>query len=75
MWLLKEDNLKAPYQKVTYEDGGVYKGIYENEMRTVKGVYIFPNKDIYMGNWRKDRFHGDGVYIYSNGDKFRGKFE
>lgn len=53
----------------------MYKGIYENEMRTVKGVYIFPNKDIYMGNWRKDRFHGDGVYIYSNGDKFRGKFE
>ena len=43
-------------------------------MRTVKGVYIYPNKDIYIGGWRKNRFHGDGAYIYSNGDKFRGKF-
>lgn len=66
-------NLRQEYQKIGYPDGGEYIGQYQ-DCRNGKGIYSFPNKDIYMGGWKQDRFFGDGFYIYSNGEKYQGKF-
>lgn len=30
-------------------------------------MYYFPNKDVYMGNWKEDKFSGEGIYVYANG--------
>jgi len=33
------------------------------------GVYVYPDDDIYEGNWKNGRFHGSGTYyIVDNGD-------
>jgi hypothetical protein len=58
-------SLKPEYQKVTYPDGGEYIGQYQ-ECRCGKGIYSFPNKDVYMGSWKEDKFSADGLYIYAS---------
>lgn len=68
-----EGNLKPEYQKVVYDDGGEYIGQYL-ECRHGKGMYSFPNRDIYLGSWKDDKFSGDGLYESFNGDKYQGKF-
>lgn len=69
----EQGNIKSEYHKITYPDGGEYIGQYQ-ECRHGKGMYSFPNKDIYMGLWKDDKFNNDGLYIYSNGEKYNGKF-
>ncbi len=59
-------NLRNEFQKVSYQDGGEYIGQYQ-ECRVGRGIYSFPNKDIYMGSWKEDRFNGEGLYLYGNG--------
>jgi hypothetical protein len=59
-------NLKQEYRKISYSDGSEYIGQF-HQVRQGKGIYSFPNHDVYMGFWKDDRFHGDGIYIYANG--------
>ena len=32
-------------------------------------VYLYPNGDMYDGEWRKSRKYGRGVYMYANGQR------
>lgn len=66
-------NLRQEFQKKQFPDGGEYIGTY-TDCRQGKGIYSFPNKDVFMGNWKEDRFNGEGAYIYSSGERFQGKF-
>lgn len=66
--------LRPEFKKVSYEDGSEYIGQF-GECKQGKGMYSFPNGDVYMGVWREDKFHGEGLYSYGNGDRFQGKFQ
>ena len=50
-------NLKPEFRKISYEDGGEYIGQY-HECRQGKGIFSFPNRDVYMGYWKEDKFSG-----------------
>ena len=69
-----QGNIRSEFKKLSYEDGGEYIGQFQ-ECKHGKGMYSFPNMDVYMGMWRDDKFHGEGLYVYSNGDRFQGKFQ
>src|SRR5205809_543791 len=30
-------------------------------------------ENIYMGDWKQDKFHGKGTYIFKNGDRYEGE--
>ncbi len=36
-------------------------------LRSGKGIYTYPEGDIYFGNWQEDEFQGPGVYMHKNG--------
>jgi hypothetical protein len=40
----------------------------------VQGKLIFPNGDVYEGEFEKDLPHGEGKYIFSNGSVYEGEF-
>ncbi len=46
-----------------------YKGETKHGKRHGKGVYLYPNGDMYDGEWRKSRKYGKGVYIYADGHR------
>ena len=29
------------------------------------GTYTYPNKDVYVGEWKDDKRHGNGTYTYN----------
>lgn len=61
-----QGNLKPEFRKISYENGGEYIGQYQ-DCRQGKGVFSFPNRDVYMGFWKDDKFNGDGLYVYATG--------
>jgi len=53
---------------VSYPDGSTYLGqLSQDRLRQGRGIYTYPEGDIYFGTWNRDEFHGEGVYLYSNG--------
>lgn len=65
--------LKQECRRINYDDGGEYTGEY-SEFREGNGMFKFPNRDIYMGSWKMDKFEGEGLYEYAHGDRYHGKF-
>ncbi|MEM9936921.1 MAG: hypothetical protein AAF824_25050, partial [Bacteroidota bacterium] len=39
---------------------------------TGKGVYSYPNGDLYKGEWRSAKRHGYGTYKMATGDQYEG---
>ena len=39
------------------------------------GSYTWKSGDIYLGEWKNDKWHGQGTYIYFNGDKYIGEYK
>ena len=40
-----------------------------------KGVYFYPNGDVYDGDWHKNMKHGYGQYVFQSGKTLVGYFE
>jgi len=51
-----------------------YTGQYVANLKEGEGVFEYPDKGKYQGNWRHDKRHGDGVYWYPNGDIYSGEW-
>ena len=47
--------------KAKYENGGVYEGEFENDMRDGWGSHCFPDESIYVGEWAHDKIAGDSL--------------
>jgi hypothetical protein len=63
---------------MTYnEEGGKYRGLWENDMRT-KGTLFYKNGDKYVGDFKKttilkeNQKHGEGSYYYLDDNQFKG---
>ena len=53
-----------------------YEGEYVNGKRHGNGRMVFPNGDIYHGQWTENQMHGEGTYVYkASGDIYSGSFE
>ena len=40
-----------------------------------KGVYVYPNKDKYEGEFKGDKRGGYGVYFFEDGHVYQGEWE
>ena len=36
---------------------------------------MYPDGDVYEGEWKDDKANGFGIYYYSNGNKYEGYWE
>lgn len=53
----------------------ILQGNYKDGMKTGFGKMIFPNGDIYEGEWLEDKIHGEGSYTYKkSGDIYSGSW-
>ena len=41
----------------------------------IQGPYIFPNEDIYLGQWKDHKKHGRGYMLMKNGSLFEGEWK
>ena len=70
---------------LTYSDGSVYVGEFENCNRQGEGIFIFGAASMfagskYVGEFKDDRYHGHGIFIFGKrsefaGDKYFGEFK
>ncbi len=57
-----------------YTDKSRFVGEFNNGEK-LKGVYIYPNGDMYSGSFIKNLRSGDAIYQYSNGNVFKGEYD
>lgn len=69
-----ETQKKNGFNKVTYNDGGIYEGNFINDKREGKGKYTYINGDVYDGNWKDNVKNGYGVLTFANGNVYKGNF-
>jgi len=43
-----------------------------SDLKQGKGIYFYTNNDVYLGEWKNDKFEGEGVYLFANGERFEG---
>ena len=60
---------------VTYPDGAVYEGQFENGVRSGQGMLVMPSGYSYSGEWAAGEINGEGIARYASGDVYRGSFE
>ena len=62
--------------EVNYPDGSTYLGqLSQDRLRHGKGIYTYPEGDVYFGTWNRDEFHGRGIYLYSNQEIYDGEVQ
>ena len=60
--------------KYRYSTGAVYTGQFVNGNREGKGKLVFPNNNVYEGQFSRNRINGEGMMTYSNGDRYVGSW-
>ena len=53
---------------------GLYK-IYKLNLYLSKGIFTWPNGDIYEGEFRDDFFDGFGIYEFNGGERYEGEWK
>jgi hypothetical protein len=75
-------NIKQGKGKLTWPNGSIFIGWFENDLKNGKGRYIYAaadfkdksNGDYYEGDWFNDQPNGFGVFCKRNGFKYTGNF-
>lgn len=60
-------------RQITYEDGSVYAGELDDNIKDGTGLLFIPDGSVYMGEWRDNNYNGEGVYIYPDGERYEGQ--
>ena len=58
-----------------YSNGEKYEGKWKYSQKNGIGKLYKKNKEIYYGEFKKDKIEGYGIYIYSNGEKYEGEWK
>ena len=48
------------------EEKARYEGAYKDNMKHGVGKMVFPNKDVYEGEWFENKMQGTGTYVYNS---------
>ena len=58
------------------KDGSKYEGqLGKGEVKEGQGIYFYTNNDVYLGEWREDKFEGKGSYLFANGERYQGQLK
>jgi hypothetical protein len=61
------------YAQIRWPDNREYSGsIGEDLNPNGSGKMIFPNKEVYEGDWRAGLMNGFGTYLWSDGRRYEG---
>ena len=60
---------------ITYSDGSMYVGGFEDYKKEGQGTLTYANGDVYTGLFADDRKNGYGTLTYAGGDVYEGNFE
>ena len=69
--MFRNDKFNGP-GTMTYSDGSVYKGNFENNHRSGMGTATLADGSKYEGSWWEDKFDGRGQLTLATGDKKEG---
>lgn len=58
--------------RLTYENGDIYEGELENDLKDGSGVYFYENGEKYDGFFENDMIAGYGKYYFLGGHKYEG---
>ncbi|MFT6652426.1 MAG: hypothetical protein ACJAX2_002291, partial [Celeribacter sp.] len=58
-----------------YDEGGLYKGTFQDGQQHGTGTYSLPNGFEYTGDWVMGEIKGQGVARYPDGAVYEGAFE
>jgi hypothetical protein len=75
LWNTKNKNeLKKNIVSKNYKDGSKYEGtlLKNTDIKEGKGIYYYTNNDVYLGDWKEDKFDGNGIYLFANGERYEG---
>ena len=62
--------------KFTYPNGATYEGeIGTNLKREGEGKFVWPNRQVYIGSWVKNKMQGYGKINYARGAQYEGNFK
>ena len=53
-----KDGFKHGCGTLFYANGGVYKGIWENDLQQGFGIYMYNNNELISGNKKNGKYHG-----------------
>lgn len=71
----KKTQLKVGFGLFLYNNGDIYEGCFDKDLKHGDGKYWFFNKDLYMGQFLKDLKEGEGIYYYSSGSRYFGQWK
>ncbi len=58
---------------MTYENGDVFEGTFDEDQIVGMGSYTCLNGDKYIGNWLDSKWHGEG-HLVSGSNEYKGLF-
>jgi len=65
-------DVRSGFGVMTFNNGDVYEGYWENDEMSGEGTFTWANGDVYTGNWVNNARSGFGVMTFANGDKQEG---
>ncbi len=71
---IKQDSVFHGYGLYFFEDGGYYKGDWENGTMKGKGEMLIPDLEQYLGEFENGEYHGFGILNYPDGGRYEGKW-
>jgi hypothetical protein len=72
-----ENDDKQPTQTIEminkkWHDGTKYEGMSLGGQFHGRGIYTYPNGDVYVGEFKFGKIQGEGQFSFTNGDKYLG---
>lgn len=59
----------------TLENGAVYSGQMQGQVRQGKGTQKWPDGSVYTGDWKDDKACGQGKLAHADGDVYEGEWK